>query len=359
MGGERIGRATADVSAAANPVLVEHWRGDSVESMHRGAAIIASAGGEVVAAWGDVLRPVFPRSAIKMIQALPLLETGAADRFSLGDPQIALACASHSGECGHVLAVERWLTRIGIAANALECGPHPPYDQKAAHDLRAVQQLPTALHNNCSGKHAGFLTTALHAENPLRGYVEPSHPVQRRVTETLGEMVGVDLDRAPRGRDGCGIPAYAMPLRAIAHAMARLAAPDGLPHRRAQAVQRIVAAVLAQPWLMSGTGRFDARAMGLGAESRFVVKMGAEGVHVAIVPGLGLGVALKIDDGARRAAEVAMATMLRFLGLISASGYEELAPGPVLNNRGEKVGRLGPAASWALAGGPVVSALGS
>jgi L-asparaginase II len=169
MAHERTERTAADFSAAANPVLVEHWRGDGVESVHRGAAVVAAAGGEVVAAWGDVVRPIFPRSAVKMIQALPLLETGAADHFNLGEPQIALACASHGGECGHVLAVERWLTSIGISADALECGAHLPLDQKAAHDLLAVRQPATSLHNNCSGKHAGFLTTALHNGHPLRG----------------------------------------------------------------------------------------------------------------------------------------------------------------------------------------------
>jgi L-asparaginase II len=171
--------------------------------------------------------------------------------------------------------------------------------------------------------------------------------VQRRVTETLSEMTGIDLECAPSGRDGCGIPAHAMPLGAIAHAMAGMAASDGLARRRAQAARRIVAAMLAQPWLTSGTDRFEARATALG-HGRFVVKTGAEGVHVAIAPGLGLGIALKIDDGARRAAEVAMATVLRFLGLVGASAFEELVPAAVRNHRGEKVGHLAPADGWGL-----------
>jgi L-asparaginase II len=219
-------------------------------------------------------------------------------------------------------------------------------NEQAAQDLLAARQSPTPLHNNCSGKHAGFLTIALHKGCSLRNYIAPSHPVQRLVTDTLSEMTEVDLERTPCGIDGCGIPVHAMPLRAIAHAMAKLAVPEALPPPRAQAARRIVAATLAEPWLVSGTGRFDARAMAAGGRARFVVKMGAEGVHAAIAPGAGLGIALKIDDGARRAAEVVMAAMLRFVGLLSDEAYGALVAEPVRNNRGELVGKIVPVAGW-------------
>src|SRR6267154_1654993 len=152
--------------APPNPVLVEVWRGNEVESIHRGSACVVDATGEIRAAWGDIDRPVFPRSAVKMIQALPLLETGAADYFHLTDIEIALACASHNGEKRHVQGVQDWLTRIGATPATLECGCHQPLGEQAALDLAASHQAPTALHNNCSGKHAGFVTTAFHLGIP-------------------------------------------------------------------------------------------------------------------------------------------------------------------------------------------------
>lgn len=325
-------------TAAANPVLVEMRRGGNVESAHRGAVSVMSADGAVIASLGDVERPVFPRSAVKMIQALPLIESGAADRFRLGHREVALACASHSGEAVHVHAVERWLADVGLSTDALECGAQTPFDRAAADALIAAHRAPGAAHNNCSGKHAGFLTTARHCGDDPRGYIEPAHPVQRRVTDALCEMTGIDLHHAPCGVDGCGIPTYAIPLRAVAKAMARLATPasSGV---RADASRRIVEAMTAEPLLGSGSSRFDYRAMTIGA-GRFAVKMGAEGVHVAIVPGLGLGIALKIDDGASRAAEVAMATLLHRLGLIEGAEADVLRVVPVLNNRQDRVGEI-------------------
>ncbi len=324
--------------APSNPVLVEVRRGGNVESAHRGAVSVMSADGSVVASLGDVRRPVFPRSAVKMIQALPLIESGAADRFRLGRKEIALACASHSGEAVHVHLVGRWLAEIGLSADALECGRQVPFDRAAADALVAAHHAPGAVHNNCSGKHAGFLTTAIHAGVDPRGYVERAHPVQARVTDALGEMTGIDLRHAPCGIDGCSIPAFAVPLQAIAGAMAKFAKPSS-QGARADASRRIVEAMMAEPLLVSGSARFDFRAMKLGA-GRFAVKMGAEGVHVAILPGLGLGVAIKIDDGASRAAEVAMAQVLHRLGVLDGLEAEALLSVQVLNNAQKRVGEI-------------------
>lgn len=337
----------------ANPVLVEVERGGGVESSHRGAAVIADSRGTIIGAWGDVDRPIFPRSAVKMIQALPMLETGAAQRFRLGSEHIALACASHSGEPGHVLSIERWLEQIGLNAGALECGTHPPFNESAAHELAAARQNPTPLHNNCSGKHAGFLTTVRHMNVSVPDYVAPSHPVQRLVTAALGETAEVDLERTPPGIDGCGIPVHALPLRNLAHAMAKFASPETLGASRGEAAKRLVDAMIAHPWLVGGSGRFDTRAIAAG-RSRFVLKMGAEGVHVGIVPGLGLGIALKIDDGARRGAEVAMAALLQSLGLLDREARETLLADPVINSRGEQVGSVRVAGRWAIPGDPIV-----
>jgi L-asparaginase II len=329
----------------SNPILVEVRRGEQVESFHRGAVALVNATGDTLAAWGDVERPIFARSAVKMIQALPLIESGAAARFALSDAQIALACASHSGEPGHVLAVERWLSQLGLTAAALACGAHAPLDDKAARDLAANGERPTALHNNCSGKHAGFLTTARHVGAPVAGYVARSHPVQRMVTQALGDMTECDLNAAPCGVDGCGIPAYALRLRSLALAMAKLVSPHGLNGARGAAVDRALTAVCAHPWLVGGTGRFDTRAISA-APSRFVVKTGAEGVHVACIRATGLGIAVKIDDGARRAAELVMAVLLRLIGVLDQQDASEWERAVVLNSRGEPVGTACAAPSW-------------
>lgn len=323
----------------SNPVLVEVHRGNGLESRHRGAVAVADSVGDIVASWGDIVTPIFPRSAVKMIQALPLIETGAAERFRLNDEHLALACASHSGEPGHVRAVETWLTQIGLQGDALACGAHEPFDAAAAHTLISAGQQASALHNNCSGKHAGFLTAARHLDLSTAAYVERSHPIQRLVTSALGEMAELDLGETPAGIDGCGIPAHALPLGHLARALAKFASPEPLGRSRGEAARRLLAAMTGHPWLVGGSGRFDTRAMA-GGGARFVVKMGAEGVHVAIVPGLGLGIALKIDDGARRAAEVVMVTLLQSLGLVERETAEPFVAEALLNSRSEHVGMV-------------------
>ena len=322
-----------------NPVLLEVWRGDEIESAHRGAACIVDARGRVMASWGDIARPIFARSAVKLIQALPLIESGAANGCLLTDAEIALACASHGGEPGHVAVVARWLDRLGISCGELECGHHVPFCEQASLDLAASRQGPTALHNNCSGKHAGFLTIARHLGITPEGYFQKSHPIQPRVTQALADMLEFDLAAAACGIDGCGIPTYAVPLRGLAQAMAKFADPETLPRPRADATQRITQAVVANPWLVAGTGRFDTAAMSAGA-GNLVVKMGAEGVHVAIVRNAGLGIALKIDDGGRRAADGVMAAILRARGYLVANSEALLAAATIRNNRGETVGEI-------------------
>ena len=247
-----------------NPVFVEVTRGDLVESRHRGAAAVVDADGSVVHAWGDVERPVFSRSAIKPLQALPLVETGAAGRFAVSDAEIALACGSHGGAPEHVRPVAAWLERIGLAPADLECGTHPPMDQAAAGALVRAGEDPSPLHNNCAGKHAGFLTTAVHLGETPAGYVRPDHPVQKRIEGVLADLGGGGLEGAARGTEGCGIPVIAMPLTAIARAMARLADPRGLAPARAAAVRRIVAAMTGHPDLVAGRERFDTVAIKAG-----------------------------------------------------------------------------------------------
>jgi L-asparaginase II len=297
----------------SNPILVEVLRGGLVESRHRGAVAVADAAGRLALSIGDVERPVYPRSAIKALQALPLIESGAADRFGLGIEELALACASHGGEPGHVATAERMLARAGLDVSALECGAHWPIHQPTAQALARSGGQAGAVHNNCSGKHSGFLCTACAMGVQPSNYVKPEHPVQREVRSVLENLTGAALTPDVCAVDGCSVPTWAMPLATLARGFARFATGQGLAPERAKAAARLRAACVENPWHVAGTGRFCTEVMqALGA--RAFVKTGAEGVYCAALPEQGLGIAIKCDDGAGRATEVATAAVLsRFL----------------------------------------------
>ena len=328
--------------SSSEPILVKMSRGDMVESRHRGSYAVVDAAGGVVLAQGDIEHPVYPRSAIKPLQALPLLETGAADHFGLGVKEIALACASHNGSAPVVAAVESWLTRIELSPADLECGATAPSDGEAAQVLVRAGRPPSALHNNCSGKHAGFLSAARHLGEPTRGYIGRGHPAQRRVEAALAAMTGLDLAHAPHGTDGCGIPVIGIPLKALARAMARLADPTGLASGRAAAARRILEAMAAEYSIVAGASRFTREVMRVAAAT-VRVKPGAEGVCCAALPQRGLGVALKVSDGAGRAADVAMGALLVRLGALGPAQAAEIAAvlnPSVKNVAGHAVGEL-------------------
>lgn len=327
---------------AANPILVEVTRGDLVESVHRGAFAVVDATGRVHAARGDIERPVYARSAIKPLQAIPLVETGALDAFELGEAELALACASHGGEPMHVERVQDWLARLGLGEADLECGPQAPTHGPSRRSMLRADQPPTRLHNNCSGKHAGFLTAVRHLGEATQGYLHSDHPSQQRWRRVLAELSDTSLDDAAGGVDGCGIPVIALGLRATALAMARLAGPRDLAPERAAAARRIAAAMATYPELVAGSGRFCTDVMAITGR-RALVKTGAEGVFTAMLPECGLGVVLKIDDGAARAAEVAIGALLEQLEVFGPVERDELADRlnpPVLNRAGREVGRI-------------------
>lgn len=325
----------------ADPVLVEVTRGRLVESVHRGAIAIVDAGGDIVFSLGDIALPVYPRSALKPIQALPLLESGAADASGVSDEEIALACASHSGEPMHTTRVAAWLARLGLGEGDLACGAHSSRYEPVADDMIRRGEMPTRIHNNCSGKHTGFLAVARHWKIGTAGYERHDHPVQQAVAKALGELSGIQGE-LPWGVDGCAAPNFALPLAAFARALARLADPAQLGGPRARAAGRVVAAMMAHPELVAGTGRACTMLMRAGG-GRYAVKTGAEGVYAAMIPGHGIGVALKIDDGAGRAAETAIAFLLARLGLVESESVRELAAAPVVNTRGTVVGERRPA----------------
>jgi L-asparaginase II len=337
-----------------NPVLVEVTRGGHVESLHTGSFAIVDADGAVLAQQGDIDRPVFPRSAVKVLQALPLVASGAADRLGLNDAELAIACASHNGEEAHVQTAAGMLAKAGLDASALECGSHWPSLDTATRALAASGGQPSALHNNCSGKHAGFacLACAMAGGADLRGflsgYVQPGHAVMREVSAALQATTGADLANAPRGTDGCNIPTFAIPLRQLALAFARVATGVGLSADHARAALRLRQAVAREPFMVGGTGRFDTRVMERLGERAFV-KVGAEGVYCAALPQRGLGVAIKMDDGNNaRAVEVVMASLIESLLVLNdeEAAFMRGLSEPVLRNwNGAEVGGLRPAAS--------------
>lgn len=297
----------------SNPILIEVTRGALVESAHAGALAITDGRGRLVLQLGDVDRPVFPRSSVKALQCVPLVESGAADRFGFGDAEIALACGSHSGSVRHAAVAEHMLRCAGLGEAALGCGVHMPMGEAAQRALAANGQPATQLHNNCSGKHAGMLATAVHLGEPMHGYWDAAHPVQRRVRGVLADISGLPLGAEVMGIDGCSVPTWAVPLRVMARAFAVLGTGDGLPEARRRAVDRILRACWAEPDLVAGPGRADSVLM-RALPGEVFLKTGAEGVYCGAFPRLGLGFALKIDDGTKRAsAGAAMALIERVL----------------------------------------------
>lgn len=310
------------------PLEVQVTRGTGVESRHEVDAVVVDASGAVVRSWGDPGRGVLPRSAAKPLQALPLVATGAADAFGLGDVELALACASHDGEPAHVAAVESWLDRIGLSVDHLACGTHAPLHEASAAAMVAAGVEPTDAHNNCSGKHVGFLTVCRHLGLPVDGYLAPDHPLQAdHVTRALADACGVDLPVQAPAVDGCGIPVWSVPLDRLAAGWVGLCDGDA-------AGARLLAAMRGEPFHVAGSTRACTRLIGA-CTGGTVVKTGAEGVFCAVVPDDGLGLALKVRDGAGRAAVAAVEWLLASLGRYDGP------VGEVLHNRaGTPVGEV-------------------
>ncbi len=341
--------------ARDNPVLVEVHRGDQVESIHRGSVIALNtagetAAGETVFAVGDTSRLVYPRSALKIFQAIPLLESGAADHFGVSDAEIALACASHNAEKIHTRAVIEWLRRLDLDGDDLECGRDWPLMEDAARELAAHGEQPARVHHNCSGKHAGMLTLAKFMNAETRGYGEYHHPVQQAWMQTLSELIDLDVFSQPWERDGCGLPAVCLPLTKLAQAFACYADPRKVTGtgKRGIAMERIIIALRAHPHLLAGTGRCCTDVIRESA-GRIVIKTGAEGVYGGVIPHLGIGFALKIDDGATRAAEVAVGALLKKLGALTPASEAQLQhhfQPTVANSHGYTTGRIAVSPNW-------------
>ena len=326
-------------AAADSPVLVEVWRGDILESVHRGRVAVCRADGTVVEAMGAVSPPMLPRSASKMLQALALVESGAADAEGLTDRHLALACASHRGQPVHTDLARSWLARLGLGDADLRCGAHAPTDKPTRAAMAAAGEPPEQVHNNCSGKHCGFLTLTRHlGAGP--DYIALGHPVQTAVRAATEEMAGERADDF--AIDGCSAPNFALSLTGFATALARMAAPAGtLTGARAAAADRLRDAMAAHPRLIAGDGQ-PATVLTAAAEGQAVIKSGAEGVYAAMLPARGLGIALKIDDGSDRGAQAAIAALLARYGVLEARhpAVQSLADAPIHNWRGIAHGHI-------------------
>jgi L-asparaginase II len=294
--------------------MVEVWRGGLLEGTHSGHAVICDEAGEIVEAWGNPDAVIFPRSSCKMIQALPLIESGAADAAGLTDRQLALSCASHQGAAIHTEAVTKWLTDLGLSEGDLRCGSHEPYDIDARNGLIRAYDAPCQIHNNCSGKHSGFLTLNRHLRAGSE-YVEVDHPVQRAVRAATEEVSGETV--AGYGIDGCSAPNFATSIKGLARAMSAFSVASETGDARQKAMYRLTRAMATYPEMVAGEGRSCTELM-RAMNGRVAMKTGAEAVFVAIVPEKKRGIAVKITDGGTRASEAVIAALLVRMGVLDA-----------------------------------------
>ncbi len=318
--------------------VIEVVRGGLVESSHPVHVAVTDGDGKLVASVGDVRRNTFYRSAAKPVQALPLVEEGVLERFGFTDEELALCCASHEGEPAHIAGVRSMLAKAGLDSGALQCGPHPPFAEAEARALVERGERPSRVHNNCSGKHAGMLALAVTMGWEIEDYHRIEHPVQQRMLREVARWSGVRDKDIGVAVDGCGVACFSVPLTDMAASFARFSvAADG-----GGSPSRVVSAMTSYPFMVGGTGRVCTKVMERTGFETFV-KVGAEGVYVGGAPERGLGLAIKVGDGARRAVEVALVRVLTLLDLLDDADVENLADWlspPVHNTRGEVVGNV-------------------
>ncbi|MBA3354078.1 MAG: asparaginase [Blastocatellia bacterium] len=327
-------------------ILANVIRGETVESVHRGHLIVIDGRGDTVLSIGAPETVTFFRSACKAIQAIPCITSGAADALGFSEEEIALACASHSGETRHVRVVKLMLERAGLSEAHLRCGTHLPFNEKESERMQRAGEHPNQLHNNCSGKHAAMLVTAQHIEADLATYDMPENPVHQFVLEAIALFSGVPASEVKIGIDGCGAPNFAVPVSAMAKSFLNLISPPaGFPNAAKQAAERVVQAMLKFPDLIGGTERLDTMVM-QAVPGKIISKVGADGVWLCgVLPSekypTGLGIALKIEDGDdRRARPVVAVELLRKLGILSPDDLPEIAPMAIKNRRGDHVGQV-------------------
>ena len=328
----------------ASEILAKVVRGETVESIHRGHLIVMDGEGRTVASLGDPETVTFFRSACKAFQALPFIASGAADAFGYSDEEIALACASHSGEQRHVRISQLMLERCGLTESHLRCGTHLPFSEKESERMLRAGEHPNQLHNNCSGKHAAMLALAKHLDADLASYDSFGHPVQKAILKTVAEFAEVPEERIGLAVDGCAAPNFALPLASMARSYINLMMPDKFDEQTQAACRRIVSAMIKFPDLIGGSERLDTMLMQAGA-GRLISKVGADGVWLCGVLAneqwpAGLAIALKVEDGDdRRARPVVAIEILRRIGVLAAEDLADASPLRIYNRRGDAVGR--------------------
>jgi L-asparaginase II len=331
-----------------NPILVDVVRNGVVESFHRGSVIVVNTKGETVFSLGDIDRSIYPRSALKPLQAIPIIESGAADKFGLSDKEVSLSCASHNSEEIHVDTVNKWLERLQLNNTQLECGEAFPSYPKAAYKMAAAGEQPSRAHHNCSGKHSGMLTLASHLLDDVQGYSAHSHIVQQVWMNTLTEMIGEDVSKMHWEQDGCGLPAICMPIQKLAYAFSLFSEPDKQPGARGLAMTSILKSIAKYPEMIAGSERCCS-AVAKETQGKVIVKYGAESVYAGVIPHLKLGFALKIDDGTPRGSEVALGALLNKVNAITAAQNEQLQPffnPDIINSLKNKTGEIRASNVW-------------
>jgi L-asparaginase II len=326
-----------------NPLQVRVWRGERVESVHRGTWVLVDPDGAVLAGSGAYAEPMYARSSVKAFQALPLLASGAAERFEFTSEELALALASHNAEAVHTLTVQATLKRLGLGVEHLQCGPQVPGDPRVRFELRAAGVEPSALHNNCSGKHAGFLALALHLGVPVERYLDPGTESQVAVRHALAELAGLAPDDLSLAVDGCSAPTWRLPLVNLARAFARLANPDGLGAERAAQCRRLTDVAAAHPNLIAGDHRRLCTDLARATGGRLFPKVGAEAVYAVGEVGGGRGLAVKLDDGGPRGLHALVMALLRRFDMLRPDELDALsswAEPRLRNHAGLEVGRL-------------------
>ncbi len=326
-------------------ILAKVIRGDTVESLHRGHFIIIDGEGNTIASAGDPQTVTYFRSAAKPFQAVPFITSGAADDFGFSEEEIALACASHSGERRHVEIAGKMLERIGLAESHLHCGAHLPFNEKEGERMLRSGEEPTQLHNNCSGKHAAMLAFAKHTDAFIGSYEKPENPIQQSILDCVSRFTETPMSEIKIGIDGCAAPNFAMPLSAMAKGFVNLVSGHRFEQRLQDACGRIVAAMTEFPELIGGTGRLDTMLM-QAVPGKIISKVGAEGVWLCgVLPSdkypTGLGIALKIEDGDdKRARPVVAVEILKQMGILSSEVLGDLSPMSIKNRRGDSVGKV-------------------
>lgn len=335
---------SVETSIEARPAakIVDVTRGPIVESSHYGHIAVVDLQGNILYSVGDPHRVTYARSSSKPLQAIPVVESGAAEHYNFTPADIALCCASHSGEIQHTERVSSILSRISLPVEALQCGTHIPHDQEGYKKLIREGGELTPLHSNCSGKHSGMLTLATHIQADPANYRDINSPVQVAMRAAVADMAGMQPEEIVIGTDGCGVPVFGLPLDRLALAFAKLSDPSGLPEKRRQTVETITSAMIAHPEMVAGTNRFCTELMGA-LKGRVIGKAGAEGVYAAGIMGKGIGVAVKVEDGNIRAAYPAVVAVLEQMGFLTEADLQALQHHripAVKNMRQDTVGEL-------------------